>query len=216
MITITKERNNRGEKAMSGKLGKRIFVALYLAMLISGIGYAKGFKLGASAGYLMMQDARYEEVYSSGGLTYGISLGFQIFDWMEVRGEFNIFQQNGELILTQEQTKFSLTPIVVGVRALLMKRKITPYIGLGANIISYKESLPARMGDASGSAIGFHGEGGAYYNIAKGFYVDLSVRYILGAKADITDAGAANALGGRTEKAKLDGLRTSIGFGLNF
>lgn len=201
---------------MSKKYCIRIFVIILFVGILSGLSYAKGIRAGASVGYFMMQDARYKDVYSSGGLTYGVNLSYQVFDWMEIRGEFNLFQQNGELTLTQEQTKFSMTPIVVGVRVLLMKRKITPYIGLGANIISYKESLPVRMGDESGSAVGFHGEGGVYYNITKGFYVDLSLRYILGAKADITDAGAANALGGGTEKAKLDGIRAAIGFGINF
>ena len=201
---------------MKGKLGTRIVIVLCLVMLISGMGFAKGFKLGASAGYRMMQDTRYKDVYSSGGLTYGVNLSYQVFDWMEVRGEFNLFQQNGKLTLTGEDTKFSMTPIVVGARALLMKGKICPYLGIGVNITSYKETLPARMGDESGSAGGFHGEGGVYYNITKGFYVDLSVRYILGAKADITDAGAANSLGGRKEKAKLDGISAGIGFGINF
>jgi len=195
---------------------KRILIIFCLIALLPGLGFAKGFKIGAAAGYFTMQDSRHNEIYSSGSLMYGAYFSYQVFKWMEVRGAFNFFQQRGNLTLTQEEAKLTLTPVVVGLRGLLMKGKICPYVGMGAHIISYKEALPARMGDVSGSAVGLHVEGGAYYNISKGFHVDVSIRYLLGASVEITDVGDTVVYGGSMEKAKLDGLRAGIGFGLNF
>lgn len=193
---------------------KKISIFICLILLLSEFGFGQGFQIGTSAGYFSMKDSRHKEVYNSGGIIYGINLSYGVFEWMEIRGEFGLFHQKGYLTFTQEETKLNLIPGVLGVRAFLLKKKIKPYLGLGGHMFYYREVLPDRMGDATGSAVGAHIEGGAYYNFTSGLYADLTVRYIIGTRVNVDIVGYDDY--GKPEKVSLDGFQVRLGFGFKF
>jgi len=76
---------------------------------------------------------------------------------LEARG----FSMSGRSTETGILTHFSMTPITLTGKYMLEKGDFNPYLGAGLDYILYKET--SRMGDSSGGTVGFHVEGGLYY-----------------------------------------------------
>ena len=107
-------------------------LALFLVSSFSYLSWAGTFKVGASVNYYAISDPIFKELYTSGGMMFGGFLSYS-YKMFELRTEFNTFQLNGNLSLTEEEIKFSMTPIVVGLRVVLINRTVSPYLGGGFN-----------------------------------------------------------------------------------
>jgi opacity protein-like surface antigen len=177
-----------------------IFAYLFVFSLYTSAG---GFKVGGSVGYYSVADSIYKDTYGSGNLIYGGSLSYDLWRNFEIRGEVGYFRDKGKMTLTKEEIKLSLIPVVIGIRAKLVKtKKLSPYLGAGVDFYSFKEK--ARLGDTSGSTIGFHIEGGNYIALGRRFQVDLNLRYV---KADAKPFD---------ETIRLGGWRAGVGIGYSF
>jgi hypothetical protein len=135
-------------------------------------------KLGFFIGHYNPEDPRYKEVYEKGGLMFGFSLSVNLFWKMEFRAEVNHFQNKGLTTITEEETTFTLTPIVLGVRVRAIEtNKLSVYLGAGIDPFSYREKLPEHFGeDVSGSKIGYHIEAGVIAYLPRGFFIDVNFR----------------------------------------
>lgn len=164
---------------------------------------AERFRAGGSISYYSLADSIYKETYGSGNLIYDASLGYDVLNYLEIRGEVGYFKDKGETTLTREEIKFSMTPVVIGLRAKLAKSgKLSPYLGAGVDFISFKET--ARLGDTSDSTTGFHFEAGSYVALGQRFSLDINLRYV---KADAQPLD---------ETIKLGGWKAGLGVGYSF
>lgn len=167
--------------------------------------FAGKFKIGGSINYYSVSDSIYKDTYGSGNLMFGAYLNYEIFHFLEVMAEANYYQDKGEMTLTKEEVKFTLTPLVLVIRSKLPKMKTaTPYLGVGLEYYLYKEDLPDRFEDVSESTVGFHIEAGVYVNLLKSLFLDLNFRY--------TQADAKPF----DETIKLGGWRAGLGVGFHF
>jgi outer membrane protein W len=108
--------------------------------------------------------------------------------------------------ISKEDITFSLTPIAAGIRYLLSDNgNFKPYAGAGAgaDLRFYKETLTLRIGDSSGSTVGFPGEIGAYFEFGQRLSIDLNVRYLL---------ASAKSEG---ETFKMSGAKAGLGIGVH-
>ena len=159
--------------------------------------------MGGSIGYYSVADSIYKDTYGSGNLIYDGSLSYDLLRHFEIRGEVGYFKDKGQLTLTREEIKFSMIPVVLGMRAKLVKiKELSPYLGAGVDFYSFKER--ARLGDTSGSTTGFHIEAGSYIALGRRFYMDLNLRYV---KADAKPFD---------ETIRLGGWRAGVGVGYSF
>jgi opacity protein-like surface antigen len=182
---------------------KPVFCALVCLLVFAVYSSGAAFRVGGSVGYYSVDDSIYKNTYGSGNLIYGGSLSYDLWRNFEIRGEVSYFRDKGEMTLTKEEIKLSLIPVVIGIRAKLVKiKKLSPYLGVGVDFYSFKEK--ARLGDTSGSTTGFHIEGGSYIALGQRFHIDLNLRY---AKADAKPFD---------ETIKLGGWRTGVGVSYSF
>jgi opacity protein-like surface antigen len=178
----------------------RILAYLLLFTLYSSAG---GFRVGGSIGYYSVADSIYKDTYGSGDFIYGGFLSYDLLRSFEIRGEVGYFKDKGQMTLTREEIKFSMIPVVIGMRVKLVKiKKLSPYLGAGVDFYSFKER--ARLGDTSDSTTGFHIEGGSYIALGKRFHLDFNLRYV---KADAKPFD---------ETIKLGGWRAGLGMGYSF
>ena len=164
---------------------------------------AEGFRVGGSVGYYSVSDSIYRDTYGSGNLMYGVSLSRDFARILELRGELGYFKDKGVMTLTKEEIRFSLIPVVIGIRTKLIQiENLNPYLGAGIDISFFKER--ARIGNTSDSTTGYYVEGGCYVALGQRFHIDLNLRYV---KADAEPYD---------EKLKLGGLKIGIGGGYSF
>lgn len=178
----------------------RILAYLLFFTLYSSAG---ALRVGGSIGYYSVADSIYRDTYGSGNLIYDGSLSYDLLSNFEIRGEVSYFKDRGEMTLTQEEIRFSMIPVVIGVRAKLVQiKKISPYLGAGVDFYSFKER--ARLGNTSDSTTGFHIEAGSYIALGRRFYMDFNLRYV---KADAQPFD---------ETIRLGGWRAGVGVGYSF
>jgi opacity protein-like surface antigen len=167
--------------------------------------FADKFKLAGILSYYSVSDSIYKDTYGSGNLMFGVYLNYELFQFLEIMAEANYYQDKGEMTLTKEEVKFTLTPLVLAIRGKLPNMKTaTPYLGVGLEYYLYKEDLPDRFEDVSEATVGFHVEAGVYVNVLKSLFLDLNFRYV---KADAKPFD---------ETIKLGGLRAGLGIGFRF
>ena len=192
---------------MEDKMRKKTAFILFVIFLFvfTSYSFADKFKIAGTLNYYSVSDSIYKDTYGSGNLMFGAYLNYELFQFLEIMAEANYCQDKGEMTLTKEEVKFTLTPLVLAIRGKLPNMKTaTPYLGVGLEYYLYKEDLPDRFEDVSESTIGFHAEAGVYLNVSKSFFLDLNFRYI---KADAKPFD---------ETIKLGGLRAGLGIGFLF
>lgn len=181
-------------------------VLIFIFMFVfNSYPFADKFKIAGTLCYYSVSDSIYKDTYGSGNLMFGAYLNYELFRFLEIMAEANYCQDKGEMTLTKEEVKFTLTPLVLAIRGKLPNMKTaTPYLGVGLEYYLYKEDLPDRFEDVSESTVGFHAEAGVYVNVLKNIFLDLNFRYI---KADAKPFD---------ETIKLGGLRAGLGIGFRF
>ena len=186
---------------------KKVLFCLFVLLLFvfNSYSFADKFKLAGTLSYYSVSDSIYKDTYGSGNLMFGAYLNYELFRFLEIMAEANYYQDKGEMTLTKEEVKFTLTPLVLAIRGKLPNMKTaTPYLGVGLEYYLYKEDLPDRFKDVSESTVGFHAEVGVYVNVLKSLFLDLNFRYVK-ANAKPFD-----------ETIKLGGLRAGLGIGFLF
>ena len=113
---------------------------------------------------------------------------------------------NGESTVTKEATQFSMSPLSLTIGYLANHPYVIPYIGLGGDLISYKET--SDIFTTSGSTWGYHLEGGAFFKIPRAEFLMLKI-YLKLSKAVAQENDIEIDLGGLEF-----GLGLTFGFNL--
>ncbi len=129
--------------------------------------------IGLSAGSYRISDERYQEVYPGSGAIYGLSLSRVLFSSQrldfDISLEARTFSKTGASTVTQEESKFSVTPLSAAARCLFRTKYAIFFLGVGADHYWYKEEsgLYPAPGYVSGSASGGHIQTGIYFVFPK-------------------------------------------------
>ena len=183
---------------------KILVLTFLLIVTLAFSAQAEMFRAGFNVDYYSVKDSLFQDIYGSGNLMFGASLSFNLVWKIELRAEANYLQSTGHMTASQEELKFTLMPFVIGARVKVLEKKLSPYVGFGVNICSYKEDYPERFEGVSESVTGFHFEIGSYFNLPRNFYADINIRYI---KLDAEPYD---------EVIELGGLRAGFGIGYRF
>lgn len=182
---------------------KKFWIFAIFIFCVPLFASSEGFRVGALLGYYSVADSIYKNSYGSGNFMLGGFLSYDLSNNIELRGEISYFSDRGEMTLTKEEIKFSLIPVMIGIRTKLIQIKnLDPYLGAGIDFSFFKER--ARIGDTSDSTAGYYVEGGCYVELGQRFHIDLNLRYV---KADAKPYD---------ETLKLGGFKIGIGGGYSF
>jgi len=115
-----------------------------------------------------------KEIYSGSNVffTGELSFNIKVFD---VFLTTNLCSYKGKLSYTKEDTTLKLTQLESGIKFPFGK-KTSPYIGAGLEYTFYKESN--KIGEASGSGVGYFAIAGLKINMKKIFF-DLRAKYTM-------------------------------------
>jgi outer membrane protein W len=149
----------------------------------------KMMALGFSAGYLTLQDEAFKETYGEGGAffkgEYSLFLPTKVKSF-DIWTGFTFFKTTGKTTLTEEDLTLKMTNLSLALRYLRSFSKITPFVGVGIDYIVYKEILPEdfMIGFVGGSDLGYHVQGGIYYEALPYLSVKVHIKY-LWSKTDV-------------------------------
>lgn len=77
--------------------------------------------------------------------------------------EVKNISQKGASTLTRKTTRLTLFPVILAGKYLIRINNWIPYVGAGWDYFHYKET--SEIHNTSGSTIGYHFQGGTYYQI---------------------------------------------------
>jgi hypothetical protein len=171
--------------------------ALVLAASLSTFAAENGRKQGTFEfffGPYTVTDSLFKEVYPQGSNTIrGILLSSSIVAGIDFYAQIKAFYKTGALTYTQEETKFLMIPLSLGLRYELPTNYVIPYVGGGADFYFYYESNP--IGTTLNVATGMHVLGGIYIEFGKSFPLRLNgmLKYTW---VKATESGQTIQLGG--------------------
>jgi hypothetical protein len=141
-----------------------------------------------------VSDPLFKEVYSQGANTVrGIILSSSIVAGIDFYAQIKALYKTGALTYTQEETKFLMIPLSLGLRYEFPTSYVIPYFGGGADFYFYYES--STIGTTMNVVTGTHVLGGLYIEFGKGFPVRLNgmLKYTW---VNATESGQTIKLGG--------------------
>jgi len=112
------------------------------------------------------------------------------------------YNERGHLPFTKEATRLILTSVGGGSKIILKSGRISPYVGLGPVIYSYREKNP--IGLAKGTKIGIIGQAGCYLKVTGGLLFDICIDY------------SYCVVKPQRIKANIGGIKAGIGLGFEF
>lgn len=164
---------------------------------------------GFSVGSYQIPADRFQEVY--GGeteLIYGLNLSRTLLAYKRLRLDISLeartYSKTGASTLTQDEAKFSMTPISLAGRVLYQTKYIMPFVGFGKDWYSYKEE--SVLATTDGSASGWHYQVGAFLIIPNLDFLRIKLYYKF-TKVTASENGIDVDLGGNEY-----GVGLSFGF----
>ena len=139
--------------------------------------------LGVTAGYLTLQDEAFAESYGEGGMffkgEYSVTLPVKV-ESFDIWTGFTYFQMAGQTSITDEEITLRITNLSLALRYVRTMNKFAPFIGAGIDYIVFKEILPEDfvIGSVGGSDLGFHVQGGVYYDALPYLSLKAHVKYL--------------------------------------
>jgi len=150
-----------------------------------------------SLGSYKISDEQFQEIYEGSGPIFGIEFSRMILRASNFRLDLAVagrrYSKTGLSTITEEETKFRITPITFALRLFWNTKYIAPYIGGGIDIHKYREE--SNLGVVSGSTTGTHFQGGIYLKIPQVKYVMLNL-YVKLYMATATEQDVSIDLGG--------------------
>jgi hypothetical protein len=121
------------------------------------------------AGIYSIQDDRFKDIYEGLGCIYGFGLSRKVYSSKQhnlfLSLDFKFYSKKGKSTVTEQETKLILKPISLSAVYLLVTKKIFPFAEIGLDYYPYKEE--SILHSTSGSAWGFHLQGGILITLAK-------------------------------------------------
>jgi hypothetical protein len=158
-------------------------MAIFTLFLILGLSpaLAQKFKVGSHANYYFPKDPVYKKVYEEGGPMFGGFLIYKLRENIEIIVEVGSFQKKGRTTITEKEVKFTLTPIVLGMRVRMINTKILEVYGGGGVVFCFfTEKLPEEYfeEDVAESGIGFRFESGSYFHLSRILSININLWYL--------------------------------------
>lgn len=200
---------------MNTNCKKKIFIGFMITSILLLLSVSESFceenrpetpkirnnyvKIGAN--YFSPSEKSFKDMYDE-GVTFGGEINIKLWKFINLWLVGNYYSKKGSLPFTKESTEMTLIPIGGGIKLILKKNVINPYLGLGPVLYIYKEKNP--IGAADGTGIGVIGEIGCYFRIIGGLLIDTSVNY---SYCEVKP---------QKIKADLGGIQAGIGLGYAF
>ena len=143
----------------------------------------KKMSVGFSFGYSAFQDRIFQETYGEGGVffkgEYSLLLPIDI-ESFDIWTSFSYFKKKGKTTVTEEDLELKITTFSLALRYLKKISRFTAFAGAGIDYIVYKEILPEEfiISSVSGSDIGFHLQGGTYFDLLPSLALKAHLRYL--------------------------------------
>jgi len=123
--------------------------------------------IGFFIGNYNVSSRRFRQIYGKSGSIYGLDFT-RIILTRNVHNfglsiEARRFAKTGHSTITQDETKIILTPISIDTKYLIRIKSLIPFLGIGLDYYNYKEK--SDIYNTNGSTLGFHIQGGLYYQI---------------------------------------------------
>jgi len=177
---------------------KKLGLCALLVLLPAVEAAAARLSFRAGAAYFLPSDEAFRDIYG-GGTSYGAELALSLGRRWEAWVSASLFQKTGRLTFTGEEAEIRLVPVLAGARLYFTRARLSPYLGLGAGYISYRETSP--LGRTVGGSLGLSGQAGLV--LAATSWLSLNARLAY-------SFGRTNPEG---FEADLGGLEVSLGFG---
>lgn len=167
-----------------------LMITLVTTFQMSGMINHSKFSITIGGGIKNISEEIFKTVYGTNNIAYSIDFAFKLGKSLEMFVHTDYLKAEGELEFDPKATTLTIIPGEAGVRMLLGKGKLRPYVGVGAGYYMLKEEN--FIGTVDDNSIGFFGEGGLRFYFGK-LFLDLKIKYIQ-LKYDV--AGTEIDLGG--------------------
>jgi len=185
---------------------KRLLFMSFLALLLlsSVNGFAgERFMISVSGNYLLPSDTNFKDIYEKGLFYPELKAGFKVFKGLYLWAGYGFFSATGTTPVLKLEAKSSQKFLSGGAGYMIdIFKKFDFKVEVGLFHVSYTEES---MGDKlSDFAIGYRIDGGMIFNLARIFFVEISLGYLT----------ASDTI--ENFSIKLGGFRTGIGLGIKF
>ena len=153
---------------------KKLFTAIILIILVSGVTKASGSIIEIKGQYFYPTEKAFRDIYS-GGLMYGGEISIGIWKNFGIWFGGSYFSKKGKLTFTKEETKLQIMPIGGGLKCRGSIGAFNFYVDLGLDYYQFKESNP--IGDVNKNGLGYVGKIGSYIKLKGGLLIDLYADY---------------------------------------
>lgn len=134
-------------------------------------------RIGASISYYRMFDQVFEEIYGR-MVGFNLDIAYMVSDKMDVWFSAGLSSRKKEIDWAEEPLKFKFKAFSLAGRYFFKKsEKWDIFAGAGFNLYPFEEINPIE--NVKGSAFGFNGLAGAYYNITEKVSLQLILRFNL-------------------------------------
>jgi hypothetical protein len=153
---------------------KKTVFCLLIFIFVAGFGQAAEILFSARATYFMPTEQAFKDIYG-GGMKYGGTMAVNLFGDFDIFVDGSFLVRTGELSYTQEETKLSVVPVILGLQYRIKAGIFQPFFGLGAGYFAFKESNV--IGDVNKNGFGFSGKVGAHLLITKSLFLQIYSSY---------------------------------------
>lgn len=180
------------------------FITL-ITLLFSASLSAKNFTTEVRVGYFYPSNNLIREIYKAGNFEFEAEGSYRIYKNISLWLNASIFVANGHSVGLHNQTNLQLYPLSAGLKYTFSPdKKISPYIGLGANytFATVHDKTPFTQGSIHKKGGGIVAKSGMFLKISECSYLDLFTDY--------SYTNIASAIG----SINLGGFRGGIGLGI--
>lgn len=155
----------------------------------------------------------------------GIEFSYQAFDKVDIWAAGKIYSDVQPTTYFENESKFRLIPLSLGLRFRPVKAgAFEPFVGAGVNFYLYSEKIEGEtdLEPTSGSAFGFHFQGGTYIYFGPSFLNSVFAKHnrsLMGEifiKYNMVNKTLAELLPDGTDKLDLGGFEMGVGLVVKF
>jgi hypothetical protein len=166
--------------------------------------------IAVTPGFFFMQDGTFSETYED--FMFGVRaemsvvLPIPVPDCIDFWSSVRYMEKTGTSTYFEEELKLSFTQFSFALRYLKKIGRFTPFVGLGADYTSYKETYPEDfvIPSVGGNDLGFHMQTGVYIEIFPCLSGKVHIKYNIGRTVE------------NDVEVNLGGIEYGFGFAVHF
>ena len=184
------------------------------------------FRIGLNFERFTVNDKNYHDFYKNKFQHIpGIEVSYQVAEKLDIWAAARYYSDSEPTEYFQAQSRFTMIPISLGARYRPLKGSfLEPFIGAGFNFYLYSEKIgeESSLEPTSGSAFGFHFQGGSYFYFSRSFLENIFAKHhrlLLGEiffKYNIVKKTLSEPLPVGTDKFDIGGIEIGIGLVVKF